>query len=119
MKRRIRQEEGKEIWEASRRMQTPGSPDLDNAWKQLSNRIQAMQGMDAKKRWTLGIPWRVARPAYAVALASMVIALGVFTWQSLMSDVYKTGRQQRMSVVLPDGSTLQLNHDTRVSFRHG
>lgn len=63
-------------------------------------------------------PVRVRRWAYSIA-ASVAVAVGaLMAWQlSSRADVYSTGRGEQRSIVLSDGSIVQLNTLTKMTVR--
>lgn len=58
------------------------------------------------------------RPALAAVAASMLLAVVTGTWFFTQRNTYTTGIGEQRSIVLSDGSTIQLNTGSRVRVRY-
>jgi transmembrane sensor len=68
--------------------------------------LQTVTPSNTRRRWTAG-----------VALAATVAALGVFLALFFSAQVIETGRAERRSVTLADGSVLQIDPESRLRIR--
>jgi len=89
------------IWTAANQSPRPERPDLDRAWRRLES---AMDQAPSRRR----IGWLVPALAFVIALG---FALWVFNPRSIS---YVTGPDQTLEVSLPDGSSANLNHASRL-----
>lgn len=65
-------------------------------------------------------PWKAGRRAlFAAAAGVLAIAAGIGFWQVWQSGVYSTGIGEQRLVNLADGSTIELNADSRIRVRLG
>src|ERR1700682_3763402 len=77
----------------------------------------AASGMSSGVRATSVAPRRGGRRAALAAAAIATIALALGVWQVWFAGVYATGIGEQRVVNLADGSTLELDADTRVRVR--
>jgi transmembrane sensor len=121
------------IWAALHRTDDAQAPsyDVDEAWDQLSDRLDldpdkaeeprapSRQADDRSPRAPdRSAATRVRRPALAMAvLALCAVGLGVWWWSQPVSVTTAAG--ERTTVTLPDGSTVELNGATTLSYARG
>ena len=93
-----------------------GIPDTEAALADVNRRIDPL-APEVRKRAPVRPPIRRTRPRVGViAWAGVVVflILGLVWWQQ--PTVMGTGPGEQVGVTLPDGSTVYLNSDTRLSF---
>jgi len=107
-------------WHSIRSMNQTGKVDVDTAWNKLSSRIEGMADQNTK---TVSITsWkRVLQIAAAFILLAASASIIYFTVNSGLlqnTSVIATNQDQiNKEVTLPDGSTIYLNRNTKVSYK--
>lgn len=107
------------IWDYSSRSDFPSPPPVDEAWDLLEQRMSILDHETKTDRPSWSIPTFLIRPKFAFAtlvalffIISTPIALKYFNTESVM-----TNRADLKTLQLADGSFIQLNHDSRVSYK--
>lgn len=119
--RRIRTErKGEElarIWDLA--AHEPGAPPpVDLEWAKLERRIEMAEAKAKAQKRSAALPLWFPKPVFAAAFSVVLILSGLWLWQA-NQDVYKAGRMQTQTIVLGDGSHIQLNCDSRLKVLRG
>jgi len=106
------------VWDLTERAEPVPSfaPDADAAWKQLTQRLEP--SAPRRKRAANRAPHQRRRLRVGLALAGLsVVVVGLFVWTRPVSE--SSGPGGHRTVTLPDGSTVELNSDSRISYARG
>jgi len=102
------------IWKAAA-VDAPPEPDTAAAWRETRRRMA--EEPEPQGGWPFG-SW--FRPALALAALALVAAILTFVWQGPDANAEIVAqRGERRTATLPDGSTVKLNADSRLTYTDG
>jgi transmembrane sensor len=107
----------KTIWEASARTSIPDVPDPNEEWQRLQIAITKAE-LQSKKiyaRPRLGNLFQL-RYAYAVTIIVLLTLSSLFIYHRYFPISYQTDRKEKLAFTLPDGSAIQLNCVSKLTF---
>ncbi len=106
----------KSIWEESAKLSTPEAPDNQLEWMKLQRAIKIAENK-AQDYSQNPFTWFVKKPKLAVAfsfIALSFIAASIFIYLNIGTTIYQTANKEKTSVVLADGSIIQLNSGSKL-----
>jgi len=103
-------EELSRLWESSARSEIPAPPDIDKAWQRLQRELANLDERAHTVRTARGLDLGrlVARPHCGCVWSSPDDSSRVSGGPLLLNTSYETGRNGRLTVALPDSSTVTL-----------
>ena len=114
-------EELSRLWESSARSEIPAPPDIDKAWqrlqRELANLDERAHTVRTARVLTLA-DWWPGRIAVACG-AALTILLAYLAAPLLLNTSYETGRSGRLTVALPDSSTVTLCENSSLMIERG
>jgi transmembrane sensor len=112
----------KKNWDSVKREDDPVRVDVDKAWMSLHNRLEREQLITQENRQS-GLKIIMPRLIRIAAAAILILALGTASWlvfRSADSTIRMTAAtldQQKFGLTLPDGSTVDMNANSKLSYK--
>ncbi len=110
----------KAIWETSAKTSIPEVPDTNDEWQKLQIAITKTE-RESKAihvRPRLGNLFQL-RYAYAVAIIVLITLSSLFIYNRYIPVSYQTDRKEHLKLTLPDGSSVQLNCVSKLTYHKG
>lgn len=108
----------KTIWEASAKTSIPDVPDAADEWQRLQIAITSAE-RESKAihiRPTFGNLFQL-RYASAVAIIVLIALSSLFIYNRYIPVSYQTDKKEKLTITLPDGSSVQLNCVSKLTFQ--
>jgi transmembrane sensor len=112
----------KKNWDSVKREDDPVRIDVDKAWMSLQHRLEREQLIPQDNRQP-GMRIIMPRLVRIAAAAILMLALGTSSWlvfRSTDSTIRMTAAtldQQKFGMILPDGSTVDMNANSKLSYK--
>jgi len=115
----IKEKDLRKIWELSSHVDLPSPPPLDEAWDQLEQRMTLadMETEPNQKITGLQFSWLKPKFVFAAAMALFLVISTPVTLNYFNTISYVTHKSEIENIELVDGSYIQLNNDSKISFQ--